>query len=127
MKVPTTRLLWLVAGLSWAASAVLAGQVWTPEAGEVEMELPLFEALARGYLEETGSFLTAAERGHLVLAGRVITLEQGVRFLTDFLSGDSYYRTQRAEQNLDRCRTQFKLVESIVRQEEEMSRFIESL
>ncbi|HUU97611.1 MAG TPA: aminoglycoside phosphotransferase family protein [Phycisphaerae bacterium] len=94
---------------------------------KVEVQMPLFEALARGYLEAAGEFLTPAEREHLVLAGKLITLEQGVRFLTDFLTGDTYYKTQRPKHNLDRCRTQFRLVESIDRHEALMNRFVGSL
>lgn len=92
-----------------------------------EVRMPLFEALVRGYLEAAAPFLTPAERANLVTAGKLITLEQGVRFLTDFLQGDTYYRTQRPNQNLDRCRTQFKLVESIIQHERQMVRFVESL
>ena len=94
---------------------------------KVEVQMPLFEAIARGYLEEAGALLTPAERAHLVPAGKLITLEQGVRFLTDFLNGDVYYKTQRPGQNLDRCRTQLELVESIERHEPQMTRFIETL
>lgn len=93
----------------------------------VDVQISLFEALARGYLEAAGAFLTPAERVNLVRAAKLITLEQGVRFLTDFLGGDTYYKTQRPNHNLDRCRTQFKLVESITHHEEPMSRFVESL
>ncbi len=93
----------------------------------VEVRMPLFEGLARGYLEAVAPMLTAAERANLATAGKLITLEQGVRFLTDFLNGDTYYRTKRPVQNLDRCRTQFKLVESIIRHERQMVRLVESL
>ena len=98
-----------------------------PDPSKVRVQDLLFEALARGYLGAAGGFITATERRHLVTAGKVITLEQGVRFLTDFLSGDVYYRVQRPSQNLDRCRTQFKLVESIEHREEQMSRSVESI
>jgi hypothetical protein len=94
---------------------------------KVEVQMPLFEALARGYLDAAGEFLTPAERERLVFAGRLITLEQGVRFLADFLNADTYYKTQRPGHNLDRCRTQFKLVESITRHEARMNQFIASL
>ncbi len=93
----------------------------------VEVQMPLFEALARGYLEAAAPFLAPMERANLVTAGKLITLEQGVRFLTDFLNSDKYYRTQRPNQNLDRCRTQFKLFESIIRHERQMVRFVDSL
>jgi aminoglycoside phosphotransferase (APT) family kinase protein len=93
----------------------------------VEVQMPLFEALTRGYLEAAGEFLTPAERQHLVFAGKLITLEQGVRFLADFLSGDVYYKTQRPNHNLDRCRTQFKLVESIKRNEWHLRAIIDNV
>ena len=94
---------------------------------KVEVRMPLFEALARGYLETAGAFLTPAERRQLVFAGKLITLEQGVRFLADFLNGDTYYKTQRPDHNLDRCRSQFKLLESIEQHEALMNRFVESV
>ncbi len=93
----------------------------------VELQVPLFEALVRGYVEATGDMLNAVERDHLVFAGKLITLEQAVRFLTDFLNGDEYYKTSRPGHNLDRCRTQFKLIESIVRREDELQRLVERL
>jgi hypothetical protein len=90
----------------------------------VELQPPLFEGLARGYLSATADFLTPVERAHLVIAGEVITFEQGVRFLTDFLLGDRYYKTSRPAQNLDRCRAQFKLLESIIEQAEWLNRIV---
>jgi aminoglycoside phosphotransferase (APT) family kinase protein len=92
---------------------------------KVEMQMPLFEALARGYLATAGSFLTKAEKEHLAFSGKLITFEIGLRFLTDYLSGDVYFKIHREGQNLDRCRTQFKLVESIARQEEAMRRVVQ--
>jgi len=94
---------------------------------KVTMQWPMFEALARGYLASAGGFLTPAERSHLVAAGKLITFEQGIRFLTDYLAGDPYYKTHRAGQNLDRCRAQFKLMESIEQQEDAMYRLVESV
>jgi hypothetical protein len=94
---------------------------------KVEVQVPLFEGLARGYLATAGAFLMPAERALLVAAGKVITLEQGVRFLADFVAGDTYYKTSRPLQNLDRCRTQFKLLESFARHEAEMERTIAHL
>ena len=93
----------------------------------VMMQLPLFEALLRGYLASAGDFLTKAERLHLAFAGKLITFEIGIRFLTDFLAGDTYFKTHRDGHNLDRCRTQFKLVESIEQQEDLMHRLVESI
>lgn len=93
-----------------------------PDLARVAVDPALFEALARGYLAEMGGLLTPAERANLVTAGRLIALEQGVRFLTDFLCGDAYYRTTRPGHNLDRCRTQLALVASLERQQRELER-----
>ena len=87
----------------------------------------MFEALTRGYFDAAGSFLTHAEKQHLAIAGKLITLEVGLRFLTDHLAGDTYFKVHREGHNLDRCRTQFKLVESIERQEERMGRLVEDI
>jgi phosphotransferase family enzyme len=86
----------------------------------VEMRFALFEAVLRGYLAGAGDFLTRAERESLIAGAKVIVFEQGIRFLADHLAGDTYYKVSRAGQNLDRCRTQFKLLESIEGQESEM-------
>jgi Ser/Thr protein kinase RdoA (MazF antagonist) len=92
---------------------------------KVEMQMPMFEALVSGYLSTAAEFLTPAERALLAFAGKLITFEQGIRFLGDYLNGDVYYKTHREGHNLDRCRTQFKLVECIERQEEQMNRLSE--
>lgn len=77
---------------------------------KARVDLELFAGLARGYLAATRNLLTPAERGLLVTAGLVITYEQGIRFLTDYLRGDQYYQTTRPGQNLDRCCMQFALL-----------------
>lgn len=92
---------------------------------KVEMQFPMFEALVRGYLESAGSFLTKEEKALLAFSGKLITFEVGIRFLTDYLNGDTYFKVHRTHHNLDRCRTQFKLVESIERQEAAMNRLVE--
>ena len=94
---------------------------------KVTMQLPLFEALLHGYVSAAGGFLTAAEKSLLGAAGKVITYEQGVRFLTDHLAGARYYRVQRMGHNLDRCRAQFALLASMERQEAEMERLARDL
>jgi len=91
----------------------------------MRVEMKMFEALAQGYLSVAGEFLTDAEKGKLVDAGRVITLEQGIRFLTDYLEGDRYYKVHWAGHNLDRARAQFRLVESIEEQAVAMERAVE--
>jgi hypothetical protein len=86
-----------------------------------------FEALARGYLSSAGAFLTRRERELLTEAGKLITFEQGVRFLWDYLRGDVYYPVTRETHNLDRCRTQFRLLESIEGQERQMNKVVQAL
>ena len=94
---------------------------------KVKMQFPMFEALARGYLSSAAEFLTPAEKKLLPISGKLITFEIGIRFLTDFLAGDVYFKVHRDGHNLDRCRTQFKLVESIEQQTEPMNQLIESI
>jgi aminoglycoside phosphotransferase (APT) family kinase protein len=94
---------------------------------KVTMRFSMFEALVRGYLESTASFLTSAERKYLAFSGKLITLEIGIRFLTDFLAGDTYFKVHREGHNLERCRTQFKLVESIEQQEDRMQKCVERM
>jgi hypothetical protein len=94
---------------------------------KVKMQMPMFKQLARGYISAAGKFLTKAEKGLIAFAGKLIALEIGIRFLTDFLQGDTYFRIHRPGHNLDRCRTQFKLVESIERQEEAMQKYVDGL
>lgn len=81
--------------------------------GGIEVDLELFGALTAGYLDGAG-FLTAEERRSLVDGALVLTLEQAIRFLTDHLQDDIYFRVERPGQNLDRCRVQFALLESMV-------------
>ena len=86
--------------------------------------MPMFEALVRGYLSTASAFLNDAEKSHLALSGKLIALEIGIRFLTDYLEGDVYFKTKRPDHNLDRCRTQLALVKSIEEQDEAMNAFV---
>ena len=92
---------------------------------KVAVDLAMFEALIRGYAAEAGRFLTSAEKKNLVSASKLITFEQFIRFLTDHLAGDTYYKISRDRHNLDRSRTQMKLVRSIIEQEEAMTELVE--
>jgi hypothetical protein len=87
---------------------------------KVAMRMPIYEGLVSGYLASAGSFLTPAERAHLAFSGKLITLEIGLRFLTDYLEGDVYFKTRSPDHNLDRCRNQFALVRSIEQHESAM-------
>lgn len=73
----------------------------------------LFRAVTEGYLEGVGSVATTDEREHLLLGARFMTLIVGVRFLTDYLEGDTYFRTTRPGQNLDRARAQLEILRSL--------------
>ncbi len=94
---------------------------------KVEMQFPLFEALARGYMTSAGGFLTAAEKESLAVAGKLITFEISIRFLADYLCGDTYFKVHRQGHNLERARSQFKLLESIERQEAQMRELLQSI
>ncbi len=98
-----------------------------PDLSKVRLQMPMFKKLAEGYLSAAGSFLTKNEKAHIAFSGKLITFEIGLRFLTDFLSGDTYFRIHRPGHNLERCRTQFKLVESIERNEEAMQKYVDKL
>lgn len=92
---------------------------------KVTMQMAMFEALVRGYCSTAGGFLTAEEKRHLAFSGKLITFLIGIRFLTDEIKGDVYFKVARPGHNLDRCRTQFKLIESIEARESAMQRVVE--
>ncbi len=76
----------------------------------VSVDEDLFEAVTAGYLSSAGPLLSTTEKEHLTVAAQLIVFEIGLRFLTDYLEGDVYFKVHRPGQNLDRCRTQFKMV-----------------
>ncbi len=94
---------------------------------KVQMNAVFFEQIARGYALETADFLTDAEKENLVFAGKLITFEQMIRFLGDYINGDVYYKIHRPGQNLDRARTQMKLIQSIQKQEEQLIELTEKI
>ncbi len=86
----------------------------------VNFSLPLFEAFTKGYLSVLKDTLTDLEKETLVFGAKLITFECGMRFLTDYLSGDTYFKTQFPGHNVVRCRTQFKLVKDMEEHFQEM-------
>ncbi|MBQ4145483.1 MAG: aminoglycoside phosphotransferase family protein [Clostridia bacterium] len=80
---------------------------------KVSMDLELFEQFTKGYIEELKESITPKELELLAFSAMLLTLECGLRFLTDYLDGDNYFRVQYPEQNLDRARTQLKLVSNM--------------
>ena len=94
---------------------------------KIEVDVHLFEVFAKGYLSTANKFLTPAEKDSLVTGAYLMTLECGVRFLTDHLNGDVYFKIHRENHNLDRCRTQFKLVADMEAKEAELREIVNSI
>lgn len=92
---------------------------------KINMRIPMFQALAEGYLEAAGDVLTREEKTLLGDAGAIITLETGVRFLTDYLAGDVYFKIHRKGHNLDRCRAQFALVQNVLDQMDQIGTILD--
>ena len=84
-----------------------------PDLSKVNFDLSVFDRLAHGFLDATREILTPAEIDQLAFGAKLITFEQGIRFLTDYLNGDTYYKIHRPSHNLDRARTQLKLVQKM--------------
>ena len=98
-----------------------------PDLSKVFMQFEMFEAILQGYLDTAGSFLTDGEWQLLVASTQLIAFEQSLRFLTDYLTDDPYYKVHRDQHNLDRCRTQLQLLRSIQQQEKAMERLVQDL
>ena len=96
-----------------------------PDLDKVYFKMDLFEAYAKGYMEAVGKIVTPAEAKSLAQGALVITYEQGIRFLGDHLNGDVYFKIHREGQNLDRARTQFKLVQEMEARMDEMQAIVE--
>jgi Ser/Thr protein kinase RdoA (MazF antagonist) len=94
---------------------------------QVSMNIAYFEAFARGFLEVTSSMLSPLEKEHLALSARVMTYMQALRFLTDYLNGDLYYRIHHPLHNLQRARAQIKLLLSMEEQFSKMKAIIEAI
>jgi Ser/Thr protein kinase RdoA (MazF antagonist) len=100
------------------------------EAGDGEgvcFDLELCEAVLQGYLGAARSYLSPADLDHIFDAARLISFELGLRFFSDHLAGDTYFRTSRPGHNLDRARVQFRLTESIEAQEAEIRAIVDAL
>lgn len=95
-----------------------------PDLDKVSIDLSLFEAFTRGYLEGCAGSLTAKEIEMLPMGAKMMTYECGIRFLADFLTGDHYFKVHRANHNLDRARTQFKLVADMEKKWKEMQAIV---
>lgn len=91
-----------------------------PDLSKIWFDLELFEAFTEGFLSEVGSVLTEEEIRLLPFSAKLMTYECGIRFLGDYLNGDTYFKIHRPKHNLDRARTQFKLVADIETKLEQM-------
>ena len=95
-----------------------------PAVEKMEVNLPIVEAMCAGFLDEAAPFLTTVERENLFAGGQWIIFEQALRFLTDFLAGDVYYKTAFPEHNLVRARNQLALLRAVGRHEAAIRRFL---
>lgn len=93
----------------------------------VSMDMNIFTAFAKGYLEEAGSFLTDKELEYLAFSAKYITYEQVLRFLMDYIDGDNYYKIKSEDHNLLRTKAQYKLLTSIEEQLDAMKNVVKSL
>lgn len=91
----------------------------------VSMNIQIFEAFTKGYLEETSWFLNPKEIEYLAFSARYITYEQVLRFLMDYIDGDRYYKIKSATHNLVRARAQYKLLQSMESQHGEMQKIVQ--
>ena len=92
----------------------------------VEFDLEVFDYYTHGYLDTVGDVLSPMEIKQLPFSAILMTLECGMRFLTDHLQGDKYFKVYRDNQNLDRCRTQFKLVEGMESEFDHMVKIVDN-
>ena len=94
---------------------------------KVELMLDYFEAYAKGFLSEAGDALNQCEIDNLAFSAKLMTFECGMRFLTDYLNGDTYFKTAYPEHNLVRAKNQFALVADMERKMEQMQQIIKNI
>lgn len=92
---------------------------------KISCDLELFELYTKGFIEGCGGSLTEKEIRLLPMGAKLMTLECGIRFLTDYLEGDHYFKIHRPEHNLDRCRTQFAMVRDMENKWAQMQEIVE--
>jgi hypothetical protein len=92
----------------------------------VGVDIEIFKAYTKGYMEKAKAFLTPLETSLLPYGGRLLTYMQTVRFLTDYINGDTYYKIAYPEHNLVRTRAQYAMLQSLEQHKEEMDRFMDA-
>jgi len=100
------------------------GQEDDPDLDKVEMDIRLFEGYTKGFLQETKDTLNLVEIDHLAFAGKLFPYIIGLRFITDYVDGDNYFKIHHEHHNLQRARAQFKLLTSMERQFEAMKEIV---
>jgi len=93
---------------------------------KVKLDFDKFEALTKGFISRVGTSLTKAEQETLALGAITMTVECGVRFLTDYIDGDNYFKTEYPEHNLDRARCQLKLALDMIENYDKMQEIVET-
>ena len=93
----------------------------------VSMDIAMFKGYTEGYLSETKSFLTQTEKDYLAFSAKYITYEQVLRFLMDYIDGDNYYKIKSPDHNLVRTHAQYKLLQSMERQYEQMQAIVKEI
>ena len=96
-----------------------------PDLDNVNINMDLYEGFIKGFLQETKEILTPTEKETLAFGAKLLTYEQAVRFLDDYLDGDKYYKTESPEHNLVRTRAQIKLLKSMEENWEAMQEIVE--
>lgn len=96
-----------------------------PDLSKVQLDVNLFSVYTAAFLEGVGGALSNEEISYLPWGAKLMTLECGMRFLTDYIEGDHYFHISRERQNLDRCRTQFKLVRDMEAHWNELEKIVE--
>lgn len=90
----------------------------------ISVDFNRFQCITNGFIQGMGATLTNSEIECLIHGAKVMTFENGIRFLTDYLNGDIYFKTHRPQQNLDRCRAQFALLKSIELNEHKLEKIV---
>jgi len=94
---------------------------------KVSMDITLYEGFATGFLDETKTFLTVTEIDYLAFSAKLLTFIMGLRFLTDYIDGDIYYKIHHPDHNLNRARAQFRLLASMDAQYQEMREIVKNI
>ena len=108
-------------------SAANTGAEDDKDLDNVGLDMEIFKAFTRGYLEGAKPFITDIEKELLPFGAKLLTYMQTVRFLTDYLNGDTYYKIKYPEHNYDRTMAQKRLLDSLDAHEEEMKEYIASV